>query len=297
MGIDISVLTGVLGIDAVSSAIERYYRRWTDPSAGIRELNELIEDAEKERADSGRGELLPAFVQELRNERDERQAYYVVYKRLIGDRKAVDVPGAIVQSLICMTFIGMVLPATAIAMFDLGDENRAFPILFTGLLLGLAVLLLCVPVSRGRRISEIFDRYSSTEKGNRHEPGANPAWDENDVASIVEKARRSKGRYETPRWVLGVTMSVMTGIVVCYECKCGVYIPEIAMFVASVDSIAFLVALAFCVCSYRDDHLGGAKVGNTSGSNGRENKSSIESRTSNRNVGTGRASKVGKDKS
>lgn len=48
-----------------------------------------------------------------------------------------------------MTFIGMVLPAAVIAMFDLGDENRAFPILFAGSLLGSAVLLLCVPVSRG----------------------------------------------------------------------------------------------------------------------------------------------------
>lgn len=93
MGIDVNMLTGVLGVGVVSSAIMRYYRRWTDPSAGIRELNELIEDAEKEQDDSGQGELLPAFVQALKNERDERRAYYVAYKRLFGDAKAVGVPG------------------------------------------------------------------------------------------------------------------------------------------------------------------------------------------------------------
>lgn len=248
MGIDVNMLTGVLGVGVVSSAIMRYYRRWTDPSAGIRELNELIEDAEREQDDSGRGELLPAFVQALKNERDERRAYYVAYKRLFGDAKAVDVPGAIVQSLICMTFIGMVLPAAVIAMFDLGDENRAFPILFAGLFLGLAVLLLCVPVSRGRRISDLFDHYASTDKRRQRECGPDSAaWDESDIESIVEKARKDKNLYENSRWFLGVSISAMAGVWVFQ--KCGVYHPLAAMWIVIAASIAFLVAIVLCAYS------------------------------------------------
>lgn len=291
MGIDVNMLTGVLGVGVVSSAIMRYYRRWTDPSAGIRELNELIEDAEKEQDDSGRGELLPAFVQTLKNERDERRAYYVAYKRLFGDAKAVGVPGAIVQSLICMTFIGMVLPAAVIAMFDLGDENRAFPILFAGLFLGLAVLLLCVPVSRGRRISDIFDHYASTDKRRQRECGPDSAaWDESDIESIVEKARKDKNLYENSRWFLGVSISAMTGVLVFQ--KCGVYHPLAAMWIVIAASIAFLVAIVLCAYSCPGNRPEETKVTNC-GQSGQGMKSTKESKTSNRSVGTNGTNEVG----
>ena len=291
MGIDVNMLTGVLGVGVVSSAIMRYYRRWTDPSAGIRELNELIEDAEREQDDSGRGELLPAFVQALKNERDERRAYYVAYKRLFGDAKAVDVPGAIVQSLICMTFIGMVLPAAVIAMFDLGDENRAFPILFAGLFLGLAVLLLCVPVSRGRRISDLFDHYASTDKRRQRECGPDSAaWDESDIESIVEKARKDKNLYENSRWFLGVTISAMAGVWVFQ--KCGVYHPLAAMWIVIAASIAFLVAIVLCAYSCPGNRPEETKVTNC-GQSGQGMKSTKESETSNRSVGTNGTNEVG----
>lgn len=291
MGIDVNMLTGVLGVGVVSSAIMRYYRRWTDPSAGIRELNELIEDAEKEQDDSGRGELLPAFVQALKNERDERRAYYVAYKRLFGDAKAVGVPGAIVQSLICMTFIGMVLPATVIAMFDLGDENRAFPILLAGSLLGSAVLLLCVPVSRGRRISDIFDHYASTDKRRQRECGPDfAAWDESDIESIVEKARKDKNLYENSRWFLGVSISAMTGVLVFQ--KCGVYHPLAAMWIVIAASIAFLVAMVLCAYSCPGNRPEETKVTNC-GQSGQGMKSTKESETSNRSVGTNGTNEVG----
>lgn len=291
MGIDVNMLTGVLGVGVVSSAIMRYYRRWTDPSAGIRELNELIEDAEKEQDDSGRGELLPAFVQALKNERDERRAYYVAYKRLFGDAKAVGVPGAIVQSLICMTFIGMVLPAAVIAMFDLGDENRAFPILFAGSLLGSAVLLLCVPVSRGRRISDIFDHYASTDKRRQRECGPDfAAWDESDIESIVEKARKDKNLYENSRWFLGGSISAMTGVLVFQ--KCGVYHPSAAMWIVIAASIAFLVAIVLCAYSCPGNRPEETKVTNC-GQSGQGMKSTKESETSNRSVGTNGTNEVG----
>ena len=291
MGIDVNMLTGVLGVGVVSSAIMRYYRRWTDPSAGIRELNELIEDAEREQDDSGRGELLPAFVQALKNERDERRAYYVAYKRLFGDAKAVDVPGAILQSLICMTFIGMVLPAAVIAMFDLGDENRAFPILFAGLFLGLAVLLLCVPVSRGRRISDLFDHYASTDKRRQRECGPDSAaWDESDIESIVEKARKDKNLYENSRWFLGVSISAMAGVWVFQ--KCGVYHPLAAMWIVIAASIAFLVAIVLCAYSCPGNRPEETKVTNC-GQSGQGMKSTKESETSNRSVGTNGTNEVG----
>ncbi|WP_288922325.1 hypothetical protein [uncultured Bifidobacterium sp.] len=299
MSIDVNMLTGVLGIGVVSSTIMRYYRRWTDPSAGIRELDELIEDAEKELADSGRGKLLPAFVQALKNERDERQAYYVAYKRLIGDAKAVGVPGVIVQSLICIAFVGMLLPAIVIVelnvICDIGDPSKAFPILFAGLFLGLAVLLLCVPVSKGRRISDIFDHYASTVKRRQRECGADPAaWDENDIESIVKTARETKGWYENSRWLLGVTISVMTGVVVFHEC--GVYEPFVAMCVVLVDSIAFLAALGLCAYSCPGSHRGKAKVTDC-GQGGQGMKSSKESGTSSRGAGAAGANEAGNGES
>lgn len=295
MGIDVNMLTGVLGIGVVSSTIMRYYRRWTDPSAGIRELDELIEDAEKEQTDSGRGELLPSFVQALKNERDELRAYYIVYRRLINDKKAVSIPGAIVQSLICVFFAGMVLPSTIIAMFNLGNANTAIPILFAGLLLGLAVLLLCVPVSKGRRISDIFDHYASTVKRRQRECGADPAaWDENDIESIVKTARETKGWYENSRWLLGVTISVMTGVVVFHEC--GVYEPFVAMRVVLVDSIAFLAAIGLCAYSCPGNHRGKAKVTDC-GQGGQGMKSSKESGTSSRGAGAAGANEAGNGES
>ena len=295
MGIDVNMLTGVLGVGVVSSAIMKYYRRWTNPSAGIRELNELIEDAEKEQDDSGRGELLPAFVQALKNERDERRAYYVAYKRLFGDAKAVGVPGAIVQSLICIAFVGMYLPAIVILALKvrcgIGDTSKAFPILFAGLFLGLAVLLLCVPVSRGRRISDIFDHYASTDKRRQRECGPDSAaWDESDIESIVEKARKDKNLYENSRWFLGVSISAMTGVLVFQEC--GVYHPLAAMWIVIAASIAFLVAIVLCAYSCPGNRPGETKVTNC-GQSGQGMKSTKESETSNRSVGTTGTNEVG----
>ena len=286
VSVDISVLTGVLGISVVSSTIMKYYRRWTNPAAGIHELNELIGETEKEQTDHEGEALLPAFVQTLRNERDELRAYYVVYRRLIDDRAAVNVPGGIVQSLICMFFAGMVLPSLMIVFLDVGDDGTAFPILFAGSCLGLAVSLLCVPISRGRRISELFDQYSSTDRKKRRECGVDPGWDESDIERIVEKARCSRKRYEYPRWILGLTMAVMMAVYVCHAC--GVYRPEVAMYVILADSVAFLAALAVCCSS------------NTSSAKGRQRtraelsreKPSKESKASNRDIGTCRAGKA-----
>ena len=195
------------------------------------------------------------------------------------------------QSLICMTFIGMVLPAAVIAMFDLGDENRAFPILFAGLFLGLAVLLLCVPVSRGRRISDLFDHYASTDKRRQRECGPDSAaWDESDIESIVEKARKDKNLYENSRWFLGVSISAMAGVWVFQ--KCGVYHPLAAMWIVIAASIAFLVAIVLCAYSCPGNRPEETKVTNC-GQSGQGMKSTKESETSNRSVGTNGTNEVG----